>query len=147
MTHTIINHSFADDLQVQVSALPDKITELLHSMQSSISDVKAWTTANMLQLNDNKTELMLVGHKRTKHLLTLPTSIIIGNAQIPYEQSVKKLGFALDCHLTMNAHVSTIVRTCYFELRRLASIRTFLTSTAPATVVYVLFFFFMNLLL
>ena len=33
----------------------------------------------------------------------------------------------------MNAHVSKIARTCYFELRRLASIRRFLTSTATAT--------------
>ena len=35
----------------------------------------------------------------------------------------------------MNAHVSNIVRTCYFELRRLLSIRGFLTSTATATLV------------
>ena len=35
----------------------------------------------------------------------------------------------------MNAHVSFIARTCYFELRRLASIRRFLTSTATATLV------------
>ena len=35
----------------------------------------------------------------------------------------------------MNAHVSNIVRTCYFELRRLASIRRFLTSTVTATLV------------
>ena len=33
----------------------------------------------------------------------------------------------------MNAHVTNIARTCYFELRRLASIRRFLTSTATAT--------------
>ena len=32
----------------------------------------------------------------------------------------------------MNAHVTNIARTCYFELRRLASIRRFLTSTATA---------------
>ena len=35
----------------------------------------------------------------------------------------------------MNAHVSNIARTCYFELRLLASIRRFLTSTATATFV------------
>ena len=35
----------------------------------------------------------------------------------------------------MNAHVSNIARTCYFELRRMASIRRFLTSTATATLV------------
>ena len=132
-SHSIIHHSFADDLQLQMSAPPDRISELLHSMQSCIGDVKAWATANMLKLNDNKTELMLVTSKRTKHLHKLPTSITIGNAQIPFKQSAKNLGITLDSHLSMNAHVSNIARTCYFELRRLASIRRFLTSTATAT--------------
>ena len=138
-SHSIIHHSFADDLQLQMSAPPDRISELLHSIQSCMSDVKAWATANMLTLNDSTTELMLVTSKRSKHLHNLPTSITIGNAQIPFKQSVKNLGFTLDCHLTMNAHVSNIARTCYFELRRLASIRRFLTSTATATLVSALF--------
>ena len=89
----------------------------------------------MLKHNDNKTELMLVTTKRTKHLHNLPTSFTIRNSQIPFKQSVKKLGFALDCHLTMNAHVSKIARTCYFQLRCLAFIRRFLTNTATATLV------------
>ena len=118
-----------------MSAPPDRISELLHSMQSCICDVKAWATENMLRLNDNKTELMLVTSKKTKHLHNLPTSITMGNAQIPFKQSVKNFGFTLDCHLTMNAHVSNIPRTCYIELRRLASIRRFQTSTATATLV------------
>ena len=118
-----------------MSSPADRISELLHSMQSCISDVKAWATANMLKLNDNKTELMLVSSKRTKHLDDLHTSITIGNAQIPFKQSVKNLGLTLDCHLTMNAYVSNIARTCYFELHRLASIRRFLTSIATATLV------------
>ena len=78
-SHTIMHHSFADDLQLQVSAPPDGISELLHSMQSYISDVKAWASANMLRLNDNKAELMLVTSKRTKHLHSLPTFITMGD--------------------------------------------------------------------
>ena len=74
---------------------------------------------------------MLVTSKRSKHLHNLPTSITIGNAQIPFNHSVKNLVFTLDCHLT----ISNIARTCYFELRRLASIRRFLTSTATDTLV------------
>ena len=104
-------------------------------MQSCISDVKAWANANMLKLDDNKTELMLVTSRRTKHLHTLPTSITIGNAQIPIKRFMKNLSLTLDCHLTMNAHVSNIARTCYFDLRRLASIRRSLASTATATLV------------
>ena len=134
-SHSIIYHSFADDLQLQMSAPPDGISELLHSMQSCISDVKALLTANMLKLNDIKTELMLFTSKKTKHLHSLPTSITIGNAQIPFKKYVKNLGLTLDGHLTMNAHVSNIAWTCYFEQRRLASIRRFLTSTATATLV------------
>ena len=74
-SHSIIHHSFADDLQLQMSAPPDRISELLHSMQSCIGHVKAWATANMLKLNDNKTEFMLVTSKRTKHLHSPTTSI------------------------------------------------------------------------
>ena len=48
---------------------------------------------------------------------------------------MKNLGLTLDCHLSMNANVSNIARTCYFELRRLASICRFQTSTATATLV------------
>ena len=46
---------------------------------------------------------------------------------------MKKLDFTLDCHPTINAHVSNIALTRYFEPHPLASIRGFLTSTATAT--------------
>ena len=112
-------------------APPDKVSELFPSMQSCMSNA----TANMLILNDNKTELMFVTSKITKHLNYLPTSITTGNAQIPFKLSVKNLDFTLDCHLIMNAHVSIIARTCFFELHRLAYIHRFLTSTTSATLV------------
>ena len=116
-----------------MSAPPDKVSELPPTMQSCISDVKDWASTNMHKLSDNKTELILVTSKRTKHLQTLPTSITIGNAQISSKQSMNNLSFTLDCHLTMNAHVSNIARACCFELRRFASNSRFLTSTATAT--------------
>ena len=135
LIHIITHHSFSNDLQLLMSAPPDKITELLHSMQSCMSDVKAWATANMLRLNDSKTELMLDTSERANYLHNVPTSITIGNAQITFKQSVRNLCFTLDCHLTINAHVSNIARICSFELRCLASISRFLTSTATATLV------------
>ena len=61
---------------------------------------------------------------------------------------MKNLGFSLDCHLTIKAHVSNIASILflllfyflysilfYFELCCLASICIFLTSTATATLV------------
>ena len=127
-----MHHQIADYLQLQLSS-PDKTSELLHSMHSRIRDVKALANANMHKLNDNKTELMLVTSKRTRHLHNLPTSIMIGNSQIPLKQYVKKICFTLDCHVTMNAHDSNIAGTCYLKLHRLASIHKFLTNTETAT--------------
>ena len=80
-THSFIHHSFSDDKQLQMSNKMDKISELLQSRQSCMSDLKNWATANMLRLNDNETELRLVPSKRTKHLDSLPTSVTIGNSQ------------------------------------------------------------------
>ena len=56
-SHSIIHHSFADDLQLQMSAPPDKISELLHTIQSCNSDVKAWAYRSFRSVN--KTELYL----------------------------------------------------------------------------------------
>ena len=78
-SHSVIHHSFADDLQLQMSASPDRISELLHSMQSYISDVKAWATANMLKLNYSRTELMLVTTTTTTTLwdLSIPIAYLL----------------------------------------------------------------------
>ena len=40
-SHYTMNNSFADDLQLQMSAPPGKISELPLSVQSCIGDVKA----------------------------------------------------------------------------------------------------------
>ena len=53
-SHSIIHRSFAYDLQLQMSFPPDRISELIHSMQSCISDVKAWATENMVELNETR---------------------------------------------------------------------------------------------
>ena len=52
-SHSIIHHSFADDLPLQMSAPPDGISGLLHSMQLCMSDVKAWATADMTTRHDS----------------------------------------------------------------------------------------------
>ena len=66
-SHSIIQHSFTDDLQLRMSAPRDKKYKLLHSMQSCIGDVKSWAIANMPNVNDIIAELMLVTSKRPKH--------------------------------------------------------------------------------
>ena len=107
-------HGDSSQLAMEITVPSTYISELFHSMQSCISDVKALATANMPRLNDNMEELVLV--TKESHLHSIRTLITNGNSQIPFKHSVKNSGFAFDSHLSMNEHVSTIARTCYFEL-------------------------------
>ena len=62
VSHSIMHFSLPYDLQIQISTTPDEISELLHPMQSSISDVKAWATANMLMRIDKKKNTLACHH-------------------------------------------------------------------------------------
>ena len=59
-SHSVNRLSYADDVQLQMPVHDIIISELLHNVQSRVSDVKAWATANMPKLTDNKTNVMPV---------------------------------------------------------------------------------------
>ena len=133
--HSILHHSYADDSQLQNSATPDRLPDLIDSMRLCIDDIKDWMTANKLKLNDDKTEVMIISSSRMSTALSIPDSFDIGNASVPFSDTVKNLGVTLDCHLSLKTHVLNLVRTANFELRRIGSIRSLLTTEATATLV------------
>ena len=92
-------------------------------------------TVNELKLNDDKTEVMIISSSRMSTALSIPDSFDIGNASVPFSNTVKNLGVTLDCHLSLKTHVLNLVRTANFELRRIGSIRSLLTTEATATLV------------
>ena len=65
----------------------------------------------------------------------LPDSITLGSHNIPFSDSARNLGFILDSKLSMKKHIIKICQTAYFELKRISSIRRFLTEDATKTLV------------
>ena len=53
--HSILHHSYADDSQLQSSATPDRLPDLIDSMRLCIDDIKDWMTDNKLKRNEGKT--------------------------------------------------------------------------------------------
>ena len=133
--HSILHHSYADDSQLQNSATPDRLPYLIDSMRLCIDDIKDWMTDNKLKLNDDKTEVMIISSSRMSTALSISESFDIGNASVPFSDTVKNLGVTLDCHLSLKPHVLNVVRTANVELRRISSIRRLLTTEATATLV------------
>jgi hypothetical protein len=132
--HKIPHHSFADDSQLYNSSPPEQIDSLLSSVSSCISDIQNWMTENKLQLNSSKTEALLIGTK-SKLSTVSANSLPLQDTSIPLSSEAKNLGVILDNTLSMQKHISSVCRTCYFQLRRIASVRNYLTTDAAAKLV------------
>ena len=92
--HFVLHHSYADNSELQKSALPHQIPDLFLSMEKCIADIKSWTTPNKLKLNDNKTEAMIVSlgrNSRSLSFFSFPGFITVGCASVPLSDSVKNL--------------------------------------------------------
>ena len=60
--HGLKFHMYADDCQFYTS-FSMSTNEAVSSMQMAIDDIRAWYAANMLKLNDDKTEMLVIGSK------------------------------------------------------------------------------------
>ena len=91
-------------------------------VEKCVSDVKTWMTSNKLQMNEDKTELLLVTAKRVVNLQHLPEFMNINGNSVKFSPSVKNLGVTLDSTLSLHQHVINVCRVAYLELRRINSI-------------------------
>ena len=80
---------------------------------------------------------MIVCSRRKSRSLSfsLPDFRSVDCASVPLSDSVKNLGVTFDCHLTIKTHVSNLVRSANFELRRISSIRHLLPTYATKALV------------
>lgn len=132
--HNINHHFYADDTQLHNSDTPENIPSLLKTTSDCFTEIQNWMTQNKLQLNGNKTEVMLVG---TKHRLSSisVTSVQLGQNTIPISDCVKNLGVHIDNTLSMQKFISHTAQSCFFQLRRISGIRKFLSTEATAKLV------------
>ena len=133
--HTMSHESFADDTQVHQSAPIDGIGGLMARTRECISDLKVRMTQNKLQLNDEKTELLLACPKKFLDHPSLLTFLEIGNTTVPFSSSVCSLGVTLDPTHSFQQHISNVCRSAYLELRKISSVRHLLSAEAATTLV------------
>ena len=134
-THSVSNQSFADDTQVLHSCPPTKLLSTVLTMQTCISDVKTWMTQNKLKLNDDKSEAVLIKSNRTSFPSAQPTSLPVGSADSPFTTCARNLGFMISDIMCLDKHTSKVCRSAYVKIRRISSIRQYLTVEATKTLV------------
>ena len=99
-----VSHSeFAYDSQLYDSVPREQLDSLLRNMQSCVDEVKLLMTQNKLQLNEGKTEALLIDPQNSPNH---PLSITIGQNDICFSRSVRNLGVIFDDKLSMKQQVS-----------------------------------------
>ncbi len=132
--HNIRYHSYADDTQlyVQCSNTPAALAEATTRLQNCLSDVCTWMTNNALKLNTDKTEFIIFN---TATVNPTYQGLKIGADTVQTSEHVKVLGVVLDRKMNLEKHISSICRSTYMHIRKINSIRCYLTEHAVKTLV------------
>jgi hypothetical protein len=132
---SVDHHFFADDSELysKIPVEPNAALAAIQNIEQCCLAIKSWMNTNKLKLNDQKTEALLCGPPQRRE--SCPRQCIqVGGATIPFASSVKSLGVVLDSDLSFDAHISFVVKTCFFHVRALSKIRNYITRPSANTV-------------
>uniref|UniRef100_A0AAR2KBY1 Reverse transcriptase domain-containing protein n=1 Tax=Pygocentrus nattereri TaxID=42514 RepID=A0AAR2KBY1_PYGNA len=120
--HGISYHQYADDTQLYISLEP-KALKSISTLFECIGDIQTWMSDNFLQLNKEKTEVLVIGSDSQKN----DVQTYLNQMNLKAKQCVKNLGVTFDNELSFKSHIMTTCKTAYFHLRNIAKVRDMLS--------------------
>ena len=99
----------------------------LLTLSECTAHVKYWYLSNGLQLNPDKSEVMLAGTVYQLQAASIITSVEVAGTQLTVADEMKTLGVIIDSQLKFNSHVSSIIRSCNYHAQAIRHIQHLLT--------------------
>jgi hypothetical protein len=124
---------YADDKTLIAPSAPEELELTINKLEEDIERVVGWLNNSRQLVNDEKTELMLVGRKQ--QLAPLNPTVRINGQPIKRVESMKILGVIIDCHLNWNKHLAKVTRNCNYSLSQLYPLRSVLSFASRKTLV------------
>ena len=121
-THGLRPHLYADDTQIYGFCAPSGTTTLQSQLEACVEDIAAWMSANRLQLNAAKTDILWCSSQRRVAQLPSQPFLVCGSSVLP-SPVVRDLGVWIDSGVTMSAHITKTVASCFTTLRQLRTVR------------------------
>lgn len=128
---------YADDTQIYIEfdLTSSSATVAKAKMEACVTDIQKWMRTNKLQLNEDKTEIVVITPSRHSSKVHID-SMKIGNCDIKPASSARNLGALFDDHMNLRPHVTSIVKSCNYQLRRIGQIRKYLSTDAAEKLIH-----------
>ena len=130
-------HFYADDTQLYLSF--DSLSgegqaSAVHSIEACVSEIDEWMRLNKLKLNSDMSDILVISSKyRPRPSLD---SISISEQVVNSSVSARNLVLIVDDSLSLEEHVNSISKSCYYHIRRIAKIRKYLSEDSTAALVH-----------
>jgi hypothetical protein len=124
---------YADDSQLYISfhpSRPSDLAEVKDRINKCLAEIKTWMVNNFMKLNEDKTELLVMGKPRILKEFNLDVSLQFGKEKIsPTEckgDSWKSLGVKLDESFSMSRQINNVRQKCSWTMMNLRTIGYYL---------------------
>ncbi|KAI5725142.1 hypothetical protein M8J77_011487 [Diaphorina citri] len=112
-------HTYADDIQIYVHCLPEKLAETIQMLNGELAKFQDWARKLFLKPNPSKTKALIIGTDHF-HASVLPTisvpPILLDGTEIPVVKDARNLGVVIDSSLSFSAHISHLRKKVFYCL-------------------------------
>ena len=134
---------YADDLTLYRSCKINKKDTCIKELEKDLTSIAKWSIETNLVFNIGKTKLMLIASKQllTRHKLKdEQLQICCNNTELERVTEWKLLGLTIDENLTLNNHISKILKDSYSHLSILKKLKRYTSQSVRKQLVESLIF-------
>ena len=118
----IAYHNYADDTQLYITLSSGDYAPI-DSLYQCVDQINDWMCQNFLQLNKDKTEIIVFGAKEER----LRVIAHLESSSLKPKSQVKNLAVIIDPDLNFESHIMSIRKSAFYHLKNIARIRGFMS--------------------
>ena len=96
-------------------------------LEICLLDIQTWMLENKLQLNDDKTEALLLRSSSKSFSVSKPSTISVCGCETSFSSFARNLAFFIRDDMNVELHIKNVCRSAYSELCHISTIRDLLS--------------------